>query len=124
MTLEQAKATLTGAGFVPGTENKVNSSSVAEGTVVSTDPAAGTPSIAGTTVNLNVSTGKVTVPDLVGKPLAEASATLNSDALRLTVQPVGDTSCPIKPNNPVVEQSVGPGDVPQGSSVTLRFCAG
>ena len=124
LSLDQAKATLTAAGFVPGAENRVDSPNVPDGTVVSTDPAAGTAAAAGTTVNFNISNGLVTVPDLVGKPLAEASATLSSDSLRLTVDPVGDKGCAIKAGQPVTSQSEGPGTVKQGSKVTLTFCAG
>lgn len=123
-TLDQAKAALTAAGFVPGAENKVNSPTVAEGMVVSTDPVAGTASAPGATININVSTGKVTVPDLVGKSLAEASAALTADALRLTVEPRGDKSCATVTGQPVTSQSEGPGDIPQGSTVRLTFCAG
>lgn len=124
MTLDQAKATLTGAGFVPGPENKVNSANIPAGMVVSTEPASGTPSAPGATVTLNISTGKVTVPDVVGKPLSEASALLAGDTLRLTVQPVPDRSCALQANNPVRSQSLGPGDVAQGGSIQLLFCAG
>lgn len=123
-TLDQAKATLTAAGFVPGTETKVSSPNLAEGVVVGTDPASGTPVAPGTTVNLLISSGKVTVPSVVGKPLAEATATLTSDSLRLQVEQVRDANCPTTSGLTVTDQSIGPGEEPQGSKVELTYCSG
>lgn len=124
LTIDQAKATLVAAGFVPGTETKVGSANIAAGLVVGSDPAAGTEVVAGTTINLLVSNGMVTVPDVVGKPLADASSLLSGGSYGLTVSPVGDSSCALRPNNPVTHQSLGPGDEPQGSTIKLTFCAG
>lgn len=123
-TLEQAKATLTAAGFVPGIETKVGSPTLPDGIVAGTTPAAGAQTAPGTTVDILISNGKVTVPSVVGKPLAEATATLSSDALRLPVVQIRDASCATTTGLVVTEQSIGPGDVPQGSTVELTYCSG
>ncbi len=123
-TLAQAQATLTAAGFVPGVQNQVDSPTIPAGMIISTDPVVGTAVPVGSTINLNVSTGQVKVPSVLGQPISQATLTLTGDALRLTVNPIGDTSCPTAPGQPITAQSVGPGEVPQGSSVDLHFCAG
>lgn len=124
LPVDKARAALTAAGFVVGTETAVGSPSLAAGTVVTSDPAAGTEIAAGSTVNLKVSTGKVNVPSVVGQPLSDASALLRGTDYRLTVEPVPDSSCKLTALNPVVAQSVGPGAAPQGSAIKLTFCAG
>ena len=73
-TLEEATTIIEKAGFEVGTTNAVHDDSVAAGSVVSQDPAAGTKKPAGTKVNLNISQGteQVTVPDLTNKTPDEA----------------------------------------------------
>ena len=82
-TLEQAEATLEQAGYTVGTTTEVYDDTVPSGSVVSTDPAAGTPAEAGTTVNLTVSKGKdqVQVPDLSGMTADQAKAALQKVGL-------------------------------------------
>lgn len=82
-TLEQAEATLEQAGYTVGTTTEVFDDTVPSGSVVSTDPAAGTPADAGTTVNLTVSKGKdqVQVPDLSGMTADQAKAALQKVGL-------------------------------------------
>ena len=73
-TLEEATTIIEKAGFEVGTTNAVHDDSVAAGSVVSQDPAAGTKKPAGTKINLNISQGteQVTVPDLTNKTPDEA----------------------------------------------------
>ena len=82
-TLEQAEATLEQAGYTVGTTTEVFDQNVPSGSVVSTDPAAGTPAAQGTTVNLTVSKGKdqVQVPDLSGMTADQAKAALQKVGL-------------------------------------------
>lgn len=123
MSLEQAKATITGAGLVPGVENREGSPTVPADTVLATTPAAGTSVQSGSTVDFRLSNGKVTLPDLTGQTLAAASDYLRSASLQLNPIPAPDPSCPAEEGSPVVAQSLPPGDVPQGSDVTLKYCA-
>jgi beta-lactam-binding protein with PASTA domain len=124
MTLEQAKTDLEAAGLVAGSETRQNSPTVAGGTVLATDPEAGSSVETGSTVNFIVSSGNVTLPDLTGQSLQAASSYLGSSTLQLTPVPVPDGSCPSQPGSPVVRQSLAPGDVPQKSEVELVYCAG
>lgn len=120
--LEAAKAALTAAGLVPGTVTTENSPSVAANVVISTSPAGGVSGHKGDTVNLTVSTGNVTLTNLVGQSIQAATAILTQ--LDLTANPQPDSSCPSQQGVLVNAQSVPPGDVPQGSSVTLTYCTG
>ncbi|WP_246150366.1 Stk1 family PASTA domain-containing Ser/Thr kinase [Agromyces intestinalis] len=124
MTLDQAKAALDQAGLTAGTENRVNSPNVPADVVISTAPAAGATVQAGTAVNLEISSGNVTVPDLLGLTLTAASDLLRAAHLGLNPIPQPDGSCPAEEGSPVTHQSLGPGEVPQKSDVTLTYCAG
>ena len=52
-------------------------------------------------------------------PIGEASSQLTALALQVSLQ--GDPSCT---GQLVTGQSLPPGDQPQGSAVTLRYCSG
>ncbi|TXK19959.1 Stk1 family PASTA domain-containing Ser/Thr kinase [Homoserinibacter sp. GY 40078] len=72
---------------------------------------------ANATINLIVSTGLVTVPDVVGDPIASAQSEMQS--LQLVVKLSPDSSCA---GQTVKSQSVK-GDVEQRSSITLTYCS-
>ena len=108
---------LTGQGLKQGQESQENSSTVTAGTVISSDPASGTSVPIGTTVDLVVSNGQVTVPDVTNEPFATANSSLTD--LGLAVNPVVDNSCT---GSRVSSQSLAPGNQPQGSSITLYVC--
>ncbi|GAA2446611.1 Stk1 family PASTA domain-containing Ser/Thr kinase [Agromyces soli] len=124
MPLDQAKQALTDAGLVAGSETRANSPTVAENTVLSTDPAAKTKVEVGATVKFTVSSGKVTLTDLTGQSLEAATSVLQSQSVQLVPVPVPDPDCASEPGSPVTQQSLAPGDVPQGSEVQLTYCAG
>ena len=119
LTLAEAKALLTERGLVLGTVTAENSSSVKKDVVLRSDPEAGTELRAGDSVNLVVSTGLVRVADLRKLTLAEASG--QATALGLQVSVEGDGGCA---GGLVTAQSLPPGDRPQGSAITLRYCSG
>ncbi len=122
--LADAQAVITGAGLVPGTENRENSPNVPAGVVIRTDPAAGASQHAGVTVNFFISNGLVRLDDLTGQSLAAATALLSAPAMQLVPIPKADPSCDEEPGSPVVSQSIPAGDVPQKSEVTLSYCSG
>jgi serine/threonine-protein kinase len=124
LTLDQAKQAITDAGLVPGSETRENSPTVAENTVLGSDPAAGTSVEIGSTVNFKISNGRVTLTDLTGQSLAAASSFLQSQNLQLVPVPVPDPECASQPGSPVTRQSLPPGEVPQKSEVELSYCAG
>lgn len=88
MTQSTATTTLKDAGFAVSVSESY-SDSVASGSVISQSPAAGASMSKGGTVKIVVSKGEqaaeqVTVPDLTGKTLAEATSTLSGLGLEIT----------------------------------------
>jgi serine/threonine-protein kinase len=120
--LTAASNALTTAKFVVGQTEKENSPDVASDVVIRTDPAAGTSGHAGDTINLVVSTGMVTVPDVTGQPIDVASSTLSQ--LQLNVKVGQDPGCKTVASNPISSQSIAAGDAPQKSDITIRYCTG
>ena len=122
MSLDAARKALTDAGLELGTVNQKNDTSLAADTVISSSQTADAQVPPGTTVNLVVASGKVTLTDLAGWTVAAATANLES--LGLIAAPVEQGDCPATNPSTVSSMSVAPGDVPVGSTVELRFCTG
>ncbi|WP_148286202.1 PASTA domain-containing protein, partial [Curtobacterium sp. B8] len=95
------------------------SATVPEGTVLSSDPAGGATATKGTVVNLTVSNGKVQLPDVTNQQFTQANQTLTN--LGLTVGQNPSYSCT---GGLVTQQDQPAGDIAQGSTVTLTYCAG
>ncbi|WP_224760587.1 Stk1 family PASTA domain-containing Ser/Thr kinase [Salinibacterium sp. ZJ450] len=115
---DAAITAITDAGLIYGSTEQSYSTNIPSGVVISSDPAGGQRVRAGDTVNLTVSNGMVSVPDVVGRTVAEASTVLGQE-LGLTVDVVADYGCS---GQIVSGQSLSPGDQPQRSDVTLRYC--
>ncbi|PPG44093.1 Stk1 family PASTA domain-containing Ser/Thr kinase [Rathayibacter sp. AY2B5] len=124
-SLAEAIDALTAVGFVEGSQTRENSPTVPGDVVLSASPGAGQQVAPGTPVDLTVSSGQVTLPDLVGTSLSSALATVASEKLQLVGVEVPDETCDAtRANPPITTQSLAPGDVPQGSTVQLGYCAG
>ncbi|MCW4457406.1 Stk1 family PASTA domain-containing Ser/Thr kinase [Microbacterium sp. MPKO10] len=124
MSLDDAKAKIEDAGLEVGSISSENSPSVPEDTVLSTSPANGEEVPEGTTVDIVISDGMVTIPDMTGKALETARQELEGEKYALTVIDVPDSSCVAAEGNPVTKQSIGPGEVPQHSTIELTYCSG
>ncbi|MCF7954780.1 MAG: DUF6288 domain-containing protein [Phycisphaerae bacterium] len=87
MTQANAEAAIVAAGFTVGTVTTAYSDTVAAGDVISQSPTAGTPTAAGSPVDIEVSLGvqMVTVPDVVGQALATVEPTLIAAQLTLGI---------------------------------------
>ncbi len=109
---------LKAAGFVRGHVSPTTSPDVADGRVVSTDPAGGVDATApsGSTIDILVSNGLVHVPDMVGKAASDAASKFQS--LKLQVNPTIDSSC----HGSLVKSQSKKGDIPQGSTIKLVVC--
>ena len=118
-TVAQAEATLTAKGLVIGTTtNKANTAPT--GTILSTDPPAGTDVSKKAVVNLVVSAGEaeVVVPQTVGFSLDSAEALLASDGLNTKVKFVSTGG----QQNVVLDQTPASGaKVRRGSTVVLSL---
>lgn len=116
MTQERARETLQQHGLEVGNVDTRNSASVRQGLVISTDPAAGASASRGDSVSLVLSSGRVTVEDLTGRTMQEAHAWLTERGLEVVVEEQQDESATA---GTVLRQEPPPGDVDQGSTVTL-----
>ncbi|WP_270888691.1 Stk1 family PASTA domain-containing Ser/Thr kinase [Pedococcus sp. 5OH_020] len=115
-SLDEAKTFLGNLGLGVGAVTKVDDSGIDEGKVVSTSPDPGSSVAVGSKVALNVSSGLVTVPDVVGKARNDAVDALGNAGLRAKTTYVPST----QPENTVLKQSVKAGSkVADGTTVSL-----
>ena len=81
MSQSEARKKIEEAGLAWGDVTTEDSPSTQEGNVVRTNPAAGTSMSRGETVSIVVSSGRTTVPDVVGKSQDEAQAAIEAAGL-------------------------------------------
>ncbi|MCW2289358.1 serine/threonine-protein kinase [Leucobacter luti] len=108
-------------GLTVGLVTTVDNALEAENRVLKVTPEVGTKLSSGDSVDLEVSSGKVSIPDVVGQPLEVANAQI--DGLGLENKQVPVDSCPTQEGYPVLSQSVV-GQQPQGTELELKFCTG
>ncbi|MEZ3161849.1 Stk1 family PASTA domain-containing Ser/Thr kinase [Microbacterium sp. BWT-B31] len=124
LATDAATAALSDARLSLGTISSRNDPNLGAGTVISSDPASGTEVGIGTTVNLVVASGKVTIIDYRGYSVDGARSALEAPDLALTVETVEDPGCAATDPASVSQQSLPPGDVPVHSTITLTHCTG
>ena len=125
MTVEEATVALKKLGLDVGTRTQGNSATIAQGLIVTTTPAVGSTAKTGVKINLVISSGQVTIPDLTGMTIDAAAGILGGSTILLTPSLQADTSCRVGADGVVVtSQSVPPGDTPAGTPITLTYCAG
>lgn len=118
-SLEYAREFIQHAGLTVGPVSTVNSATVPANAVISSDPAPGSSVARDSAVKLQVSSGKVTVPDVVGRSRADAESALRSEDVRLNsnveIRETEDAE-----TGTVLAQSAPAGSsVSQGSTITL-----
>lgn len=122
--LADARRKLRDLGLVPGTETRTFSDEVARGSVIRTDPAAGSTRRPDTAVALTVSRGApVDVPNVVGSAREDAAASLRQAGFRVQFadQPVFSP----QDKDAVARQSPGAGTtLGKGDTVTLTLSKG
>ncbi len=74
---DEATAALSNLNLKVGTTKEVDDTGLDKGKVATTDPGAGESVAVGSTVDLNISSGLVTVPDVVGKSRSDAAQQLS-----------------------------------------------
>jgi beta-lactam-binding protein with PASTA domain/tRNA A-37 threonylcarbamoyl transferase component Bud32 len=117
LTEADAKAQIEGAGLVVGdVQVKDDDPDIDEGRVIETDPKEGTELRAGDSVTIYVSSGKVTLPNLIGLQEDEARQQLTDAGL---IPSVTDREDDTKPEGEVLEQSPKAGEVDRNSTVEL-----
>jgi len=119
MSEAQARDTLRLLGLQGGDTATANSPVVPEGRVIETKPGVGTSVQVGSTVDLVLSTGKVTVPNLVDITVDEARALLADPAYGLEVEVEETENSVVEPGTVTGQSAPAGSDVPQGSTLTL-----
>ncbi|MGW8553188.1 Stk1 family PASTA domain-containing Ser/Thr kinase [Streptomyces tubercidicus] len=119
-----AKRKLRDRGLIPGTEKREFNEEVAKGSVIATDPAAGSKRRPDTAVGLTISRGTpVDVPGVLGSERADAVETLRGAGLkvRFADEPVHSTQDKgtVARQSPVEGRQLGKGD-----TVTLALSKG
>ena len=121
LTEEEATLALTDAKLELGTITQSDSATVALNLVISSDPSANKSIPAGTIVNLVISTGMVTVPNVVNLDQADAIAQLSAPQVGYTVQSIVDSCGTGTPGTTVIAQSILPGSQPQLQTIILTL---
>jgi serine/threonine-protein kinase len=120
MNEQMAADLLSQSNLVLGEIVQARSASIETGKVIESMPAAGTKVAAGTVVIITISNGLVEVPNVVNYSISEAQNRLTAPEVGLTVSIGTQEACATAPKGTIVlEQSIAPGDAPQGSAITL-----
>jgi serine/threonine protein kinase len=118
LSVEAATAQLKQVGLKVGTSTPEDSSTVPQGFVVESTPAAGTSAKSGDVINLMTSTGKVNIPSVVGQSGSDAGSALTALHIAYTVVPNPGCS-----GSKVSAQSIV-GEQPQNASMSITVCTG
>ncbi|KDA05154.1 serine/threonine protein kinase [Microbacterium sp. CH12i] len=117
-----ARAALAGVGLEMGSVIQRNEPNSAADTVLEASVDEGAEVAPKTVVDVVVSSGRVTLPDVSGWTVDAATARL--EELGLTPTPVAQADCPATSPSTVASMSAAPGDVAVHSEVQLRYCTG
>ncbi|WP_367041024.1 Stk1 family PASTA domain-containing Ser/Thr kinase [Streptomyces sp. Je 1-332] len=121
----KAKDELKDAGFAPGMTNKAFSDDVRKGSVIRTDPKAGTKRKAGSAIAITVSKGPaIDVPDVTGDSQSDATSELEDAGLKVKIATKRVHSDEDK--GTVIDQSPREGQtqLAEGDTVTLTLSKG
>jgi beta-lactam-binding protein with PASTA domain/predicted Ser/Thr protein kinase len=114
-TLDSAQAAITTVGLTVGHVDYVDNSSVAKGQVIETVPKANSMVAAGSAVVLQVASGKVKVPDVIGANRTDAQQTLTNAGLKYTTKFANST----QPEGTVLSQTHAGETVDIGTQIVL-----
>ncbi|MFE5035254.1 Stk1 family PASTA domain-containing Ser/Thr kinase [Streptomyces sp. NPDC056683] len=123
-TLARAKLLLTADGLEPGMVTREFSEDVPKGSVISSDPGAGTQRHAGTAIALVVSKGApVDVPDVTGDDLDKARQELQQAGLKVTVSAT-EVNSEYDQGQVARQTPAGDAQAAEGDTVTLTLSKG
>ncbi|MFC7401537.1 Stk1 family PASTA domain-containing Ser/Thr kinase [Citricoccus sp. GCM10030269] len=118
-----ARDALEGLGLTISSVRYVPSSDVPRDRLVGTSPELGATVKSGSSVELQMSSGMVEVPDLVGLTQEEARQELDALGLRMTVSEVERDESVVEPGTVVSQEQGEDTEVPQDSSVSVEVAA-
>ncbi|WP_180357148.1 Stk1 family PASTA domain-containing Ser/Thr kinase [Streptomyces sp. TLI_146] len=122
--LDDAKKALADAGLTPGAVTETFNEDVEQGSVVSTDPAAGAPRRADTAVALVVSKGApVEVPGVVGDSVEDATSSLKDAGLEVRIAPE-QVNSPQEAGSVAAQSAAEGARLAKGDTVTLTVSKG
>lgn len=114
------RSALEEAGFKAGRTSTVNSATIPAGMVVDTNPKSGEKTDAGSTIDIILSNGKVTVPNVTGMSRDQAISALSAPEVMLNTN-IETTQTSSAPAGTVVSQSASAGSsIEQGGTVTIQ----
>ncbi|MFV0459934.1 MAG: protein kinase domain-containing protein [Actinomycetales bacterium] len=116
-TQQEARDALEATDLKVGNVETVESQEVAKGLVVSTDPPAGSQLARQSEVNISVSSGLVSAPDVTGQTLERARSTLSALGFKVSTDYVTTTA---NTAGTVISQNPGAGAIEAGSTITLQ----
>jgi len=117
MTLEQATARLQEVGLEIGEVNQESDPQLPAGHVIRTQPARDFAVNRGDRINVYISSGLVTLPNLTGQTQDQAIARLNELGLQHRIEPQPTAA---QPAGTVLSTSPSAGDVDQGMTIILN----
>lgn len=122
-TQEDARKALKDAGLEGGNTSQEDSATVAKDRVIYTNPQAGNSVARGTTVDLVLSTGNTSVPDVSGQDEATAKKTIEDAGLQFKK---GDnvTSSDVERGKAVSSNPAAGTSVSAGDTITVSFSSG
>ena len=113
---DDARVALGRVGLTLGTVTQENADAAA-GTVLRSDPEAGTMVDPGTSVSIWISSGLIKIPNVVGYPATQAQAELANAGFNVETIPQVDTS--VAEGTVLSQDPVGGGTAEQGATITL-----
>ena len=100
LTVQEAQSQLSDQGLEVGTVEEVDDPDTEAGKIIDSNPGAGTSVAPQTKINVRVGTGKVPVPNVVGKSQSEAQTIIAAANLQVETQVQGDQrACPRAPSS-------------------------
>lgn len=126
-TYTEAKSTLEAAGFKVKKGDTVTSDTIAKGSVTSQDPSANTKAKKGSTVTLNISSGKSTgqIPNLVGKYYDQDDTSTYVKSQGFILGNVGQAKSDKYEKGQIISQTPTAGTVrAKDSTIDIVVCSG
>ncbi|UOQ59387.1 Stk1 family PASTA domain-containing Ser/Thr kinase [Leucobacter rhizosphaerae] len=125
MSVEEYTEAIQALGLSVSLVTEVDDPVEAKGRVLSVSPEPGTEQRSGTSVAITVSSGNVTVPDVMNTPQEVARSLLSGLGLKLNMigSTTAESGCIVQAGYPIIAQSAV-GTQPQGTEVNISYCAG
>ncbi len=116
LTVQEAQSQLSDQGLEVGTVEEVDDPDTEQGKIIDSNPGAGTSVAPKTKINVRVGTGKVAVPNVVGRTQSEAQTTIAGAKLKVETKFKATNDAP---EGTVISQSPKDGTIDIGGTVKI-----